>query len=418
VAQQTSQEAATLRRIKREYKDAVQMGIGYNWALGEPIQRTKKNKAKKNKTKNSMDLTTEDSEEDEDEEESTRSTTTATMIDDILYPLRLGPLVTNLRHWHFTFQGCGVYENGLYHGRIILPKDYPASPPRVQMWTPSGRFKSRHDICLSASSYHPESWTPRWTVVSLVHALRLHMLTTGQEIGGLTDTTYEETMEYARKSLTWSCSWNVGGKAMKVDHAQMILQGAIVLPKLQPPVTARTTTALQEEQQKEGEEEEHQPMIVKDDDDKSTTYSDKTNTATTPVIVGQEEMTRCLADLPRHQQDTKSKEEDVALEEHILAPKSRKTKSRKIKSASSAESSLSFSNSATTSSTACPRQSTSSAATTKRKSNHQPQPQRNAPIPTDDRSILVLTLSKWLFAAPLRLAIVSLIFLFVILNRP
>jgi ubiquitin-protein ligase len=348
VVQQTSQEAATLRRIKREYKDAVQMGIGYDWALGEPIQRPKKNKANKNKTKNIMDLTTEDSEEDEDKEKSTRSNTTTTIIDDILYPLRLGPLVTNLRHWHFTFQGCGVYENGLYHGRIILPKDYPASPPRVQMWTPSGRFKSRHDICLSASSYHPESWTPRWTVVSLVHALRLHMLTTGQEIGGLTDTTYEETMEYARKSLTWSCSWNVGGKAIKVDHAQMIQQGAIVLPKLQPPVTATTTTALQEEQQKEGEEEEeeeHQPIIVKDDDDKSTTYSDKTNTAMTPVMTGEEE-TRSLADLPRHQQDTNSKEEAVALEEHILAPKRRKTKSSKIKSVSSAESSLLISNSA------------------------------------------------------------------------
>jgi ubiquitin-protein ligase len=415
LAQQTSQEAATLRRIKREYKDAVQMGIGYNWALGEPIRRPNKNKTKKNKAKSSKDLTIEEVEEEEDEEGTTRSTTSTTMIDDILYPLRLGPLVTNLRHWHFTFQGCGVYENGLYHGRIILPKDYPASPPRVQMWTPSGRFKSGHDICLSASSYHPESWTPRWTVVSLVHALRLHMLTTGQEIGGLTDTTYEETMEYARNSLTWRCSWNVGGKSMKVDHAQMIQQGAIVLPKPpQQPVTATTTTASHEEQQKEGEnEEENEPIIVKDNDDTSTISFEETNTATTPVVVGEDEMKR----LPPHEQGTNSKE-DVALEEHSLAPKRRKTKSRKIKSTTNAGTSLSWSSSGTTTSTARPHRPTSSAVTTKRKSNHQQQPQRKAPIPTDDRSILLFSISKWLFAAPIRLAIVSLIFLFVMLNRP
>ena len=113
----STQESATLRRIKIEYKDAVKMGIAYNWSKGEII----KNKSKK-------------------------TTASETKQQHPQYPLRLGPLSSNLRHWHFSFQGTGIYKNGIYHGRIILPKDYPATPPRVQLATPSGRFVPNHDI--------------------------------------------------------------------------------------------------------------------------------------------------------------------------------------------------------------------------------------------------------------------------------
>ena len=142
----------------------------------------------------------------------------------------IGPLATNLRHWHFSFRGVknSLYESGIYHGVIVLPKDYPATPPRVQLWTPSGRFKPFVDICLSASAYHPESWTPRWTVLSLVHALRLHMLTNPQEIGGITSTA-QEILEYARQSLTWRVSWVTGKRRITVDHAKLLEQGVLSL---------------------------------------------------------------------------------------------------------------------------------------------------------------------------------------------
>ena len=139
----------------------------------------------------------------------------------------IGPLATNLRHWHFSFVGCGVFENGIYHGRILLPKDYPATPPRISLWTPSGRFTPYFDICLSASSYHPESWTPRWTVLSLVQALRLHMLTNPQEIGGIVSTR-EEILEYAKKSLSWKKSWKASPKMIiSVDHELILQQGIL-----------------------------------------------------------------------------------------------------------------------------------------------------------------------------------------------
>jgi ubiquitin-protein ligase len=119
----SSSTSATLARIRKEYKDAVESGIAYDWGK-QRLVKSKKAKSPSEKL-----------------------------------PICIGPLSSNLKHWHFSFVGCGIFERGLYHGVIILPKDYPGSPPRVQMWTPNGRFVPGIDICLSASAYHPETWT-------------------------------------------------------------------------------------------------------------------------------------------------------------------------------------------------------------------------------------------------------------------
>ena len=161
----SGKEGECLRRIKHEWKDAVRSGIAYDWINMKTIRNT--------------------------------NTTSSNYV-------RIGPFGKNLLRWHFSVRGPAnsVYENGIYHGRVLLPKDYPASPPRVQMITPSGRFVPGEDICLSASSYHPESWTPRWTVLSLVDGLRLHMLTTANEIGGVLASD-EKRRQYADESRSW-----------------------------------------------------------------------------------------------------------------------------------------------------------------------------------------------------------------------
>ncbi len=43
------------------------------------------------------------------------------------------PLEENLFEWHFTILGPqGTdYDSGLYHGRIILPTEYPMKPPSI-----------------------------------------------------------------------------------------------------------------------------------------------------------------------------------------------------------------------------------------------------------------------------------------------
>jgi ubiquitin-protein ligase len=173
------QEAATLRRIKSEWKSAVKMGIAYDWV---------------------------------------KMKTVAKETDDKYSYVRIGPYGSNLLRWHFSVMGSpnSEYDGGIYHGRVLLPKDYPGSPPRVQLLTPSGRFIPGHDICLSASNYHPESWTPKWTILSLIDALRLHMLTQANEIGGMTATPAER-----RRLAKISRSWAAG----KLSHQMMISQG-------------------------------------------------------------------------------------------------------------------------------------------------------------------------------------------------
>lgn len=100
--------------------------------------------------------------------------------------VRLAPLHQDMHEWHFSFSGVlgSPYEGGVYHGRFLLSEGYPRLAPRVQMLTPSGRFKCCTDLCLSASSYHQESWSTHWSLHKLVAALRLHMLTRAHEIGG------------------------------------------------------------------------------------------------------------------------------------------------------------------------------------------------------------------------------------------
>ena len=49
------------------------------------------------------------------------------------------PLEENLFEWHFTILGPhGTdYEGGRYHGRILLPSEYPMKPPSIILLTVS-----------------------------------------------------------------------------------------------------------------------------------------------------------------------------------------------------------------------------------------------------------------------------------------
>lgn len=49
------------------------------------------------------------------------------------------PLEDNLFEWHFTVRGPPntEFEGGLYHGRILLPSQYPMQPPNIILLTVS-----------------------------------------------------------------------------------------------------------------------------------------------------------------------------------------------------------------------------------------------------------------------------------------
>jgi len=83
------------------------------------------------------------------------------------------PLEDNIFEWHFTFKGPNGsdFKNGLYHGKVILPQNYPMKAPDIIMLTPSGRFEIGRKICLSNTSYHPETWSPLWTIRMMIESL-------------------------------------------------------------------------------------------------------------------------------------------------------------------------------------------------------------------------------------------------------
>eukprot|EP00117_Sycon_ciliatum_P026245 scpid40491/ scgid1367/ Ubiquitin-conjugating enzyme E2 J1; Non-canonical ubiquitin-conjugating enzyme 1; Yeast ubiquitin-conjugating enzyme UBC6 homolog E len=47
------------------------------------------------------------------------------------------PLEDNLFEWHFTVAGASdsAFDGGRYHGRIILPSEYPMKPPHIIVLT-------------------------------------------------------------------------------------------------------------------------------------------------------------------------------------------------------------------------------------------------------------------------------------------
>ena len=83
------------------------------------------------------------------------------------------PLPSDIMEWHFEVRGpAGTpFEGGLYHGRIMLPPEYPFKPPSIMLLTPSGRFEVGKKICLSISAHHPEDWQPAWGIRTMITAL-------------------------------------------------------------------------------------------------------------------------------------------------------------------------------------------------------------------------------------------------------
>ncbi|KAL0591728.1 hypothetical protein ABG067_000870 [Albugo candida] len=109
--------------------------------------------------------------------------------------------------WHFTLRGTRdtEFEGGIYHGRILLPADYPFKPPNIILLTPNGRFEVRKKICLSISAHHPEEWQPAWGVRLILEALISFMPTQGEGAIGALNFTVEERRRLAIKSREFCC---------------------------------------------------------------------------------------------------------------------------------------------------------------------------------------------------------------------
>lgn len=119
------------------------------------------------------------------------------------------PLEDNIFEWHFTIKGPespSAYAGGIYHGRIILPPQYPLRPPNFRFLTPTGRFEVNREICLSISGHHEETWQPAWGVRTALVAIRSFMDTDAKgQLGGI-ECSRDARERIAKDSGKWTCS--------------------------------------------------------------------------------------------------------------------------------------------------------------------------------------------------------------------
>ncbi|KAJ9527483.1 hypothetical protein QJQ45_025787, partial [Haematococcus lacustris] len=135
-------------------------------------------------------------------------------------------LEDDIFEWHFVIRGPAdsEFEGGIYHGRILLPAEYPFKPPGFMMLTPSGRFETGVKICLTISSYHPEQWQPSWSVRTALTALVAFMPTPAGSAVGSLDYTKEERRALAIKSRTTIPKFGSAERQRITDemHARML----------------------------------------------------------------------------------------------------------------------------------------------------------------------------------------------------
>jgi len=152
------------------------------------------------------------------------------------------PMEDNLFEWHFSIRGPAgtAFDGGVYHGKIMLPAEYPFKPPSITLLTPNGRFEVGKKICLSVSAHHPEHWQPAWGIRTIITALIAFMPTKADgALAGL-DYTDEERRALAARSHAWHCP-SCGAKmseAMLCPPASASSSSASAAPAPPPAVPA------------------------------------------------------------------------------------------------------------------------------------------------------------------------------------
>jgi ubiquitin-conjugating enzyme E2 J2 len=126
--------------------------------------------------------------------------------DPLLDPkITVAPNDANILEMHYVVEGSPgtPYEGGVYHGKLIFPKEYPLKPPSVMMLTPNGRFQPGRRLCLSMSDFHPETWNPMWSVSTILTGLYSFMIESKPTLGSI-ETTYRKKRLLAAASLEYN----------------------------------------------------------------------------------------------------------------------------------------------------------------------------------------------------------------------
>ena len=141
------------------------------------------------------------------------------------------PLKDNMFEWHFTLRGLkgSEFEGGLYHGRVVLPDEYPFKAPDLVFMNKSGRFEVGKNICLSITSYHNESWTPAWNIITILEAVGAFFLADDTGIGHI-KVDPNTRKQLAQQSRIYHCD-TCGANMQEVEKIMIENES---LAKLQP----------------------------------------------------------------------------------------------------------------------------------------------------------------------------------------
>ncbi|KAK8829844.1 hypothetical protein WA577_001236, partial [Blastocystis sp. JDR] len=119
------------------------------------------------------------------------------------------PVSEDNLEWHFTIRGPdkSPFEGGLYHGKIVLPPNFPFSAPDFYFLTENGRYTINQKICLSISGYHNESWQPAITIETMVQMIQVFMEDYTDARRGISfiETSEETRRALAKKSVDYCC---------------------------------------------------------------------------------------------------------------------------------------------------------------------------------------------------------------------
>ena len=119
------------------------------------------------------------------------------------------PLDDNIFEWHFTLRGPSQseFEEGYYHGRILLPIEYPFRPPDVMILTPNGRWELNKKICLTFTGFHEEMWQPAWGIRTALIGVQAFMSARAEAAVGIGSLDYPiaERERLAKLSGDWKC---------------------------------------------------------------------------------------------------------------------------------------------------------------------------------------------------------------------
>lgn len=103
--------------------------------------------------------------------------------------------------FHFVFYNLEEeYKQGIYHGVLELPEDYPFSPPKIKFLTNNGRFMVDKSICTTFTHYHKETWSSSWNIRTILTAMISFMYSDEKGIGGVFETS-SKRKQLAAKSL-------------------------------------------------------------------------------------------------------------------------------------------------------------------------------------------------------------------------